>query len=269
MAFLSHEEVLHLYRLESTSQLFERLVACCYKAVLRPGDTAVDCGAHKGWHTFPMAEIVGSSGKVHAYEAIPSLVKELQEQIASRHLTQVKLHGQAVSSAPGEARFVWIKNGEGVSGLQDRDVSDLVAKPDKEYLTVPVTTIDMLSSDALDRWRFCKLDIEGAELDALKGARRHLSNYNPVLVFENGRGVSAGYFGYTRDEYFDFFKEIGYVQFDLFGRDFGPDQWEPTYIPWNTIAVRARSRDEEFFRDGYPALLQGVREDCERKQGTD
>jgi FkbM family methyltransferase len=268
VTFLHSDEVMALFTLEHTEQLFEKLVACCYEAILRPGDTAVDCGAHKGWHTFPMAEIVGKSGRVHAFEAIPSLINELKEEIARRKLTQIELHGQAVSSAPGKAQFAWIKNGEGLSGLRDRDVSGHVSNPDVEHLTVPVTTIDSLPASTLDRWRFCKLDIEGAELDALRGARKSLLRHRPVLVFENGRGVAAKYFGYSRDEYFDFFRGIGYVQFDLFGQDFGPDQWEPTYVPWNTIAVSAGTTDEHFFRDTYPELVQSAKRRCEEKQTT-
>jgi predicted methyltransferase len=49
---------------------FEAVLRRVYESVLKPGDVAIDAGAHIGSHTFPMALTVGPEGKVYAFEPI-------------------------------------------------------------------------------------------------------------------------------------------------------------------------------------------------------
>ena len=57
---------------------FEEIINAIYSAILKPGDLAVDCGAHSGLHTFPMSKLVGLSGRVVAVEAIPDVAAGLR-----------------------------------------------------------------------------------------------------------------------------------------------------------------------------------------------
>src|SRR3954452_22328546 len=70
---------------------FEGLIRDIYVVLLKPGDTAVDAGAHKGDHTFQMAQAVAPNGQVIAIEVAPELVHHLMELRSTtyRHLSGV------------------------------------------------------------------------------------------------------------------------------------------------------------------------------------
>jgi protein-L-isoaspartate O-methyltransferase len=107
---LTEENIKLLFRLQRSTDFFENVILATYRAVLRPGDTAVDGGAHRGFHTYPMAECVGPSGKIHAFEVLPALVEAMQKRIETEPLSQVRVHRQALSD-----RYVSV--GEECSGL--------------------------------------------------------------------------------------------------------------------------------------------------------
>lgn len=71
------------------------------QGLLRPGDIAVDVGAHVGTHTVALSLAVGPTGTVHAFEAQPALVEALQ--INTQSVSNVVLHTNVVGDADGES----------------------------------------------------------------------------------------------------------------------------------------------------------------------
>src|SRR5262249_9744922 len=61
---------------------YERIVQEVYEAILHPGDTALDIGAHRGRHTIPLARCVGPAGHVLAVEPLPSCRAALAATLA-------------------------------------------------------------------------------------------------------------------------------------------------------------------------------------------
>jgi hypothetical protein len=128
-------------------------------------------------------------------------------------------------------------------------------KPDIELIDAESTTIDLLSEFELAGWRFCKLDLEGGEFFALRGARKSLARYHPMIVFENGLSAPAQVYGYSKEDFFAFFEGIGYRLYDLFGRPFTTAEWGLPNIPWEFIGVEDGSEDHVFIRSEFPDLL--------------
>lgn len=148
-----------------------------FKLVLRPGDIALDVGANIGVLTVPMAQAVGALGAIHAFEPQREIHELLRTNLAQNGLTQVTPHRSAVGAAAGSIR------------VPPRDYDDAenfggVALGGDQGEEVPVVTVDSLQ---LPRLRLMKIDVEGMEIDVLKGARDTIRLCEPAIYVENDR----------------------------------------------------------------------------------
>ncbi|MGA9836942.1 MAG: FkbM family methyltransferase [Gemmatimonadaceae bacterium] len=141
-----------------------------FRAVLRPGDTAVDVGANVGAYALLFALWVGQAGHVLAFEPAPEAYAGLR-----RHLVLNQLDGRvqsiqaAVADAVGKAGFV-SEGSHGTNHLVRRGGGDT-----QPLIEVPTTTIDTVCAAQRLRPRLIKIDVEGAELAVLRGARQTIS----------------------------------------------------------------------------------------------
>src|ERR1051325_6192499 len=164
---------------------FEAIIEEVYEAILRPGDVAIDIGAHAGRHSIPMAKCVGVSGKVFAVEPLPECRAELQirlERECPELFAVMQLIPAALWDRPGEAEFIIAEDWPAHSGL--RPTPYPTPTPVRK-VPVHLETLDDLCAD----WpalHFVKLDAEGAELHILKGGLACLERFRPVIAFEFG-----------------------------------------------------------------------------------
>jgi FkbM family methyltransferase len=132
---------------------------------LRPGDTFVDVGANIGWFTLLAARIVGTHGKVIAFEPSPPLHAHLQHNIELNDLEHVRAQRCAVGAAPGRAVL---------RGIRERNQgTGSIVRGDNlsEGIEVDVVTLDgFLADTGTHRVRMLKIDVEGAEGLVLQGA---------------------------------------------------------------------------------------------------
>jgi FkbM family methyltransferase len=143
---------------------------------LRGGDRFYDVGANAGFFTLVAARLVGSDGSCVAFDPAPDNVRSVREQIELNALAQCTVVQQAVGGAPGRASFSFAYAGAATGHIG-------TTRDGEQSLEVEVTTLD----DALERYgppRFVKMDIEGAEIEALHGARRMLSEVRPTWLIE-------------------------------------------------------------------------------------
>jgi FkbM family methyltransferase len=250
-------DIPRLFALQDRDNIFEHIIADLYRTLLRPGDLAVDGGANDGFHAFPLAELVGPSGRVLAFEPIAWRAQALADAAQRRNLPQLRIFAQALSDRDGAAPFHWIRNADGYSGLLPR--AGYPVAPDVEVLTVPTIALDgplLDAAGAARPWRFCKLDLEGGEFRALQGAARALERHRPVLVFENDRAPSARSYGYGPDEFFGFFERLGYRLRDLFGRPMVREAWESPGYPHYYIALHAAADGHDRAESDLPGILR-------------
>jgi FkbM family methyltransferase len=233
--------------------LFERIIEDIHTRVLEPGDLAIDGGAHVGRHSFPMAERVGQAGLVLAVEAHPVLARGLVKRARKRRFSQVEVVPRALSDRIGRVRFHCVENHSAYSGIAARryDFKDRV-----RVIEVEATTVDaLMAAQTGRRFRFCKLDLEGGELRALQGGIAALKQHRPLIVFENGQDESARNYGYSKEEWFDFFASVGYELFTLWGHAYRAADWGRKDVPWYFIAAFGGTPDIAFVRDVLPPLL--------------
>ncbi len=235
-------------------RVFENIIKSIYTKILSEGDICVDGGAHKGLHTFPLSKLVGSQGKVYAFEALPHLAQSLETKIADQRTSNITVIPKALTNQESNLTFNFLKDCPGKSGIKQRSYNGDV-KPAFEQITVESILIDRVLENEKS-WRFCKLDLEGGEFHCLQGALRSIKKFSPFIIFENGRQRAANIYGYTCEDWFSFFKEIDYKIFDLFGREFKRKHWKSQFIPFYFIAVKSQSMDEEFVINYLPSILQ-------------
>jgi len=249
---MTDAEFAELMALQSRTDWFEALIASIYARVLEPGDVAVDGGAHDGLHTYRMADVVGASGRVHAFEVLPPKLAAMRERIAQ--IPQITLHPRALSDRIGTATFQWVRDAPGLSGLQPRDYEGRTHQID--VIEVETVTIDSLPPEDFEGWRFMKLDLEGGEYRAIRGARERIAEQRPLIVFENARESSAGFYGYAMEDWFGLFDGLGYATFDLWGRAFTRADWiADKMTPYYYIATPRGSEDEAFVETVVPELM--------------
>jgi FkbM family methyltransferase len=151
------------------------------------GAVVYDVGANRGTHTFFFHRLVGLRGEVHAFEPDPTLVPHLWDLAALNHTPNVEVHAVALGAAPAEGELV-VPDGSrirmsatlsrefaarAVGGLRRRTHKVRVVRLDdyREALSLPPPA-------------FMKIDVEGFELEVLRGARRTLAAALPRLFVE-------------------------------------------------------------------------------------
>jgi FkbM family methyltransferase len=161
------------------------------RELLRPGNVFYDLGAHSGLFTLLGARIVGRTGLVAAFEPNTASVANLRQHIALNKLNNVIVVQAAISNRRGRARFT--PTGSLSGGLAGLPPSKYLGRLDAHgSLEVEVTTLDDARVEKqLPPPNVIKMDIEGAEVDALRGANSLLKMHRPiVLVATHGVGLA-------------------------------------------------------------------------------
>ncbi|MDA4122806.1 MAG: FkbM family methyltransferase [Thaumarchaeota archaeon] len=167
---------------------------------IMPGDVVLDVGAHIGSFTLKAAKEVGPEGRVVSFEPSSENFKLLTLNVNSNDYKNAKLFNVAVGSGPGTAKL-HLGNRKGTNSL----LSDAGAE-NVGIEEVPIRTLDSVADELkLSKVSFVKIDVEGFELEVLKGARNVLSSSHPSLAMETHD------FGPSEEEIGNYLRTFGYV----------------------------------------------------------
>jgi FkbM family methyltransferase len=156
--------------------------------LLPAGTCAIDGGAHVGGYTRELARIVGVNGHVFSIEPIPELASYLKKAVANTNLPVTVIEAALGSKKGIAALSIPIEE-----NVPNRGAATILPVLEgKPARTIPVNTItlDSLLPLIFQSVSFLKLDIEGAELDALAGAAELLTAHRPILLLELNASVS-------------------------------------------------------------------------------
>lgn len=156
---------------------FEDYTVQVFVHLLARGDTVVDIGANIGFFSILAAQTVGPEGLVIAFEPAPETRQRLERNLALNRIDNVLVRQEAVSDTDGEAVF-FAGRREQSGGASLRAMSNSPSQ-----YPVRVSRFDGMA------WphpspRLVKIDIEGAELAALKGMAGLLRDSGPDLILE-------------------------------------------------------------------------------------
>ncbi|MFH0940152.1 MAG: FkbM family methyltransferase [Planctomycetota bacterium] len=188
---------------------YEKEEAACIAGKIKPGMVTCDIGANLGYFTLLLAHLTGPHGHVYAFEPNPVMQGRLAENILLNPGLddgRIRLEAVALGAQAGEADFFCPAQGhDGAGGLKDTRRAPL-----QKVIKVRVTALDeFVSMRSIKKLDFIKMDIEGGELDVLRGAERVLSELRPVILFEACEENTAPY-GYRVFDILSYLEQHGY-----------------------------------------------------------
>jgi FkbM family methyltransferase len=163
-----------------------------FQEAVGQGNIVFDIGANVGFYTLLASILVGPLGKVFAFEPVPKNLLYLKRHIQLNRLTNVSIIEAAVSDHNGFARFdEGITRSEGYISSEGNLFVRTVGL-DELYLQGKILIPD-----------FMKIDVEGAEMSVLRGAKSILQHFHPV-IFLSTHGE------YVHQQCIGFLKSIDY-----------------------------------------------------------
>lgn len=179
-----------------------------FKTIIRPNDTVIEVGGHIGYLTSYFALLV-PQGIVYVLEPGTNNLPYLRQNING--LKNVTLFEKAISDKNGSAKF-YIENltGQNNSLVSDYEFYNVNKKnafveSTKEEVSVETITLDSFCDEFSIIPNFIKIDIEGAEILALKGMFGVLKKFSPIVMVEITQNWELIY---------DMFEMHGYNLFD-------------------------------------------------------
>ncbi|HZX77228.1 FkbM family methyltransferase [Lysobacter sp.] len=190
---------------------YNREVVATLNQLLKPGMTFLDIGANIGELSIVAARRVGPHGKVIAFEPLPQHADRLQMHLQANAIGWASVERLALADRAGELTMYVPSASAGAPG-ENFGLGTLYGSgSDAPIGTVPVTSLDeYLDQHPISRIDFIKIDVEGAELPCLVGARRMIARHLPHLIVEV-QVASARAAGYEQSAILDELRAHGYT----------------------------------------------------------
>ena len=196
------------------------------KELVGRGHVVWDVGANVGLFAFASAHQTGDAGKVFAFDADIWLVQLLRRSASLQPSTSapVQVVPAALASSCDLRTFNIATRSRASNFLQGYGQSQTGGVAEQQ--TVVAITIDWLA-ERLPLPDVLKIDVEGAELEVLRGGINLLRDKKPVVICEVGSDSSS--------EVTKFLKDLGYRLFD--GENLLHERHELAAAPWSTVAI--------------------------------
>ncbi|MDR3653778.1 MAG: FkbM family methyltransferase [Paludibacter sp.] len=216
---------------------FEEVEISFIKKFLKRGDIFFDIGANIGLFSLHASPILGANGHIYSFEPTPETFTRLTRNIELNSFSNVTLENKGLSNKNEFLQFHVATNGfdawNSFAIINELGNSDTIK--------VEVTTLDnYIDTQNISNINLIKLDVEGWELNVLKGAVSLLSSSNsPVLLveFTETNAFAAGYYC---GELFDYVKSFGYewYAYDIDDNKLTRQQKKLHYPYENLIAIK-------------------------------
>lgn len=201
--------------------IFEAQYEACIEAILTNAQVILDVGANIGQYALYFA---CKGKKVYAFEPMPSMIEKLQQHIRMNHLEdKITLVTKALTSENATLKFSLPKS-------ENSGTASLVlgrSQNTDEIIEVEGVRLDTLVASGVitEPVDLIKIDIEGAELYALRGMEELLAKkHKPVLILEMNEDMMK-LAGYHPDDILTFLSPFGYKAYELTKKGFrGPEE---------------------------------------------
>lgn len=191
-----------------------------------PGDTCLHFGASDGRHSYLLSKFIGDEGKVLAYEPSNYSFKIMDRLIKWHKLKNVHPRNAAIGSGEGEINLnVPVKTtghlgrAYAVIGEEARGSEQLLASANDtkfEVQRTKVVSLDgLMEKEDLDKVDFIRCDVEGAEIEFIRGGRGTLEKHLPNLLIEIHPFSLERNFSTSAEYVRDFFLSLGYRMWQL------------------------------------------------------
>jgi FkbM family methyltransferase len=163
-----------------TNKVFEELETELFRTLVKPGMTVVDIGANFGYYTCLAARLVGSQGKVYAFEPAPNNYEMLLRNIALNQYQNVIPIQKAVSNKVGKTKLFMDRNNFGAPSLSEGNISSRGG-----FVEVETLTLDTFFNGLhMNRPDLIKIDAQGGEGLIMDGAKHVFQNTPLKIIME-------------------------------------------------------------------------------------
>ena len=172
---LPPDRLLPLYKLGMLIGTYESETVQVCKPLIHTGMTVIDIGAHAGYYTFLFSRLVGTTGRVYAFEPHPKNFEILKRNVERHHLTNVTLIQKAVSDKNCNAIFHETALSMGHSLLPVKSYSNKIS----------VETVSLsyfLKEQGVREVGLIKMDVEGGEPEVLEGISGLLKDAHDLSI---------------------------------------------------------------------------------------
>jgi FkbM family methyltransferase len=197
--------------MRSDEDTLEAIMQDMYTALLvgEPPYSVVDGGAHLGLHTFPLSRLPNCA-YLYAVEANKKIADELGGMEWVNTIgAHIEIVAAAIQNDPERETITFMRSDShiGRSGISSIFQDD----PEVSFVDtiVPATTVDKMTAERKYPVKFVKLDLEGGEWNAVRGAADVMRSDRPVFVMEHSV-YSPKINGYEPSDYLALFEERGY-----------------------------------------------------------
>lgn len=188
------------------------------KYLVKPGDTIVDVGANVGWYTNYLSKLVGAGGKVISLEPIPETFALLSTCVKAHRLANVELFNVGASEVDGSAVM---EVPQYASGGENYYMAHIVERRHRSTAAlqreVTLRSLDSLLGKRVQKAAFIKCDVEGHELQLIKGARETMEAGKAAWLIEVSRSSDPDLEGSKSSEMFGLLESCGYAAWWLDG----------------------------------------------------
>jgi FkbM family methyltransferase len=178
---------------------WEPHIEAVFKQYVNPGDTVIDIGGHIGTHSINLSRLVGATGTVHVFEPQSKLYTELSVNTAINSCNNVKAYRFALGQEEKTVEIVHpCSTNEGMACIGQGGEK---------------VTMKRLDDFGINNVSLIKIDIEGHEIEAIKGGLETIKKSKPVIIVEVFRGPEC-------DERLMYLRSLGYQVTHLEDNDY-------------------------------------------------
>ena len=210
---------------------------------LKPGMTVLDIGAHQGLYSLLASRRVGPTGRVFSFEPSPRERRALRLNLAMNFPRNVAVQALALGSEETTADLYVVQGGQtGCNSLRPPEVLSST-KP----VPVRVTTLDQWTAqNRIAHVDFIKLDVEGAELEVLRGAAALLQGRPRPVILAEVQDIRTAPWGYRAKDILTTLRNANYTWFHFLpDGSIGELDLTPQTFDGNFVAFPAESLESK------------------------
>lgn len=201
--FLDSQDSLRL----SIKGVYEEHETDMVKKIINKGDTVIDIGANIGYYTLMFAKLVGNDGKVFAFEPELSNYNLIKKNVEINGYKNVVIEHKAVSNKNEKIKLYLSEDNKGAHTL--------VKDKTKNFLEIDSVRLDDYFKEYEGKVDFIKMDIEGAEMEALKGMSLTLVKMSNIKLMTEYNPYLLKKIGINPKEYLELLKKSGFKLYHL------------------------------------------------------
>lgn len=172
--------------------------------LVKSGDTIIDIGTNIGQTAMMFAKLGGKETRVYGFEPDPINYALATENLKLNSFKNIQLFNFGLGSKIEELRLK-------VNSSQNRGGNRIDRFQTKDSFTIKIDTLDhVLEKDRVTKVNLIKIDVEGFELEVLKGAKNTITNFKPTLFIEVD-DTNLREQGGSAEELLRYVMELGYV----------------------------------------------------------